>query len=156
MLFNAIAGFIIPWLFGLYLFKKSPIIILITMPIASLVTLIINELGFYFKFWSFNPSTPTDESVSALPLDLGIYPVLACFMVFWIRKTRISHMVGVIVTTMVTTLLEYSGYLADKVRYGNGWNIFYTFLSYLVAYIIVYVYYRMIVKMHASIRPPEW
>lgn len=156
MLFNTVAGFIIPWLFGLYLFKKSPIIILITMPIASLVALIINELGFYFKFWSFSPVHPTDESVSALPLDLGIYPVLACFMVFWFRKTRISHMISVLVTTIVTTLLEYIGFISGKVHYGNGWNIFYTFLSYLIAYVIVYIYYRMIVKMHGSIRPPEW
>lgn len=64
-------------------------------------------------------------------------------------------MVIVIATALATSLLEYLGILMDRVQYGNEWNIVFTFLSYLIAYILVYIYYRMIAGKYALIRPPD-
>lgn len=147
MFLNIMGGFIIPWLLGLIILKKKTGVIVTIVPIASLIAMVFNELGFYFKFWSFGPVTPSDESLSALPLDLGIYPVMACLMIFWIRTKRIRHVVSIGVITIATTLLEYAALLMGRVHYGNGWNAFYTFISYLAAYVIVYFYDRLLRKI---------
>jgi len=151
---NIVIGFVVPWLLAIYLMRKSSIIILITLPITSLVAILSNTFGFQLKFWTFTPLIQGEESISALPLDLGLYPVIACYMVYWIRNSQTNHLVILFVTILFTTLLEYIALLIGKTSYSNGWNIYWTFVSYLVAYVIVYVYYRILAIKHRFIDTP--
>jgi hypothetical protein len=144
MLVNIIFGFIIPWLVGIYLVRKSPKILLLIFPVGALISMIINSLGFQMKFWDFTPLIPDDQSVSAMPLDLGLYPLIACFMIRTIFLHRKKTALIMFLFVLFTTLLEYMGLLIGKVTYGNGWNIGYTFLSYLLALGIVYLYFRLL------------
>jgi hypothetical protein len=145
---NIILGLVVPWLFGIYLLRKTPIVILTIVPIASLVALLINTFGFFLNLWSFKPLISSEESLSALPLDLGLYPIIACFMIQWMRKRRLHHLVILGTATLFTTLLEYAALLLERAHYDNGWNIGWTFVSYLVAYVTVYIYYRLLMKKH--------
>ncbi|MCR8656526.1 CBO0543 family protein [Paenibacillus endoradicis] len=154
MFSNIIIGFLIPWIFGLYLIRKAPVVILITLPIASLVALLINIFGFHLNFWSFTPFISGEESMSVLPMDLGLYPVISCYMIHWIRISQINHVVILFVVITFTTFLEYLTLLMGKASYSNSWNIYWTFISYLLAYGIVYVYYRILYKQHRLIRIP--
>jgi hypothetical protein len=144
MLVNIIFGFIIPWLAAIYLVRKSPKILLLIYPVGALVSMIINSLCFQMKFWDFTPLIPDDQSVSAMPLDLGLYPLLACFLIRTIFLHRKKTVLVMLLFVLFTTLLEYMGLLIGKVSYGNGWNIGYTFLSYLLAFSCVYLYFRLL------------
>jgi hypothetical protein len=44
----------------------------------------VNQWGFYFEFWDVTPILK-DETASAIPFNLGIYPVLASFMIYLIK-----------------------------------------------------------------------
>jgi hypothetical protein len=144
MWINIIFGFIIPWLVALYLVRKSPKTLLLIYPISGLLSMAINSLGFQMRFWDFTPLIPNDESVSALPLDLGLYPIIACFMIRTIMLHRNKTALILFLFVLFTTLLEYMGLLIGKVSYGNGWNIGFTFLSYLLALGCVYIYFRIL------------
>lgn len=144
MLNNIIFGFIIPWLAALPLIRKSPKTMLLIFPIGAVASLVINSFGFQLGFWDFTPLIPNDESVSALPLDIGLYPILASYMIWIILFQRDKSLLILFLFVFVTTLLEFGALLIGKVTYGNGWNIGFTFLSYLLAYGIVYLYNKLL------------
>lgn len=144
MVINLICGFIIPWLAAIPIAVRKMKTLLLISPISAVVSLVINSFGFQMMFWDFTPLIPNDESVSALPLDIGLYPVLASYMIWSIQAHRKKTAFILILFVIFTTLLEYVGILVGKVSYGNGWNVGYTFLSYLFAFSIVFVYFKLL------------
>lgn len=144
MLINIIFGFFVPWIAGIYLGVKTPKTLLLIFPIGAVSSLVINSIGFQLKFWDFTPLIPNDESVSALPLDIGLYPLLACFMIWLINSRPILTVLILFLFILGTTLLEFMALIFGKVTYGNGWNIGYTFLSYLLAFGIVFIYFKLL------------
>ncbi len=146
MLTNIILGFVIPWLFGAFLYIKDKKVVLIMFPIGATVSYTINYLGFHFGFWHLTPILK-DESMSALPLDLGLFALFPCFLVFAIRHIKNSPVAIILVLTCIATLLEWLGVLFGKVVFGNDWNIGWTFVSYLVPWAICYWYYKVLKKL---------
>ncbi|WP_275175823.1 hypothetical protein [Bacillus tropicus] len=74
---NIIIGFIIPWIFGIWLFKRNPKVVLLIAPIGIAVAFLINEWGVNY-FWQLKPIFK-NIGLSAYPLNFGLYPVLVCF-----------------------------------------------------------------------------
>jgi len=146
MIFNIIVGFFLPWCFGIYLVKKSPKTIIQIYPIVAFVSMVINNFGYKYEFWVFKPVVPSNESFSALPFDLGLYPILGSFMIWMINKHRKKTLLLLLIYVTGTTALEFIILIIGKVSYGNGWNIGYTFLSYLLAFTCVYLYFRLLIK----------
>ncbi|BFT73717.1 CBO0543 family protein [Paenibacillus sp. P36] len=146
MLFNIIAGFVIPWVFGIYLYRKSRTIVLLIFPITVVISGLINDTGYYLEFWDFTPLIENDETLSALPLDIGLYPVMAGYLIYWIRKNNRHTLLKIGCFCLATTALEYLAFIFGKVEYSNHWNIGWTFVSYLLAYSLVYLYYRLLVR----------
>lgn len=146
MLFNIIVGFLIPWVFGIYLYRKSRIIVFLIFPITVTISGLINDTGYHLEFWDFTPLIENDETLSALPLDLGLYPVMAGYMIYWIRKSNRHTFLKIGCFCLATTALEYLALILGKVEYGNHWNIGWTFVSYMLAYSLVYLYYRLLVR----------
>ncbi|MDQ8736522.1 CBO0543 family protein [Paenibacillus sp. LHD-38] len=144
MVINLICGFIIPWLAAIPIAVKKPKTLLLISPIGAVVSLVINSFGFQMMFWDFTPLIPNDESVSALPLDVGLYPVLGSYLIWTIQAHRNKTALVLLLFVLCTTLLEYIGILVGKVTYGNGWNVGFTFLSYLLAFSIVYLYFKLL------------
>ena len=143
MLFNFIVGFIISWIIGFYLFKKSPKIVLIIFPITTVISHTVNALGVYLEYWHLEPKI--HDTLSYLPFDIGFYPILACLLIYFINK-GINSFYSLIFISLSTTILEYIAYLFNKVIYANGWTIYFTFFSYLVSYTLVYFYYLLLQK----------
>jgi len=137
-------GFIVPWIFGIWLYKKKPLIVILIAPIGATVAFVINEWGFNY-FWQFKP-VYRNVSFSSLPLDIGLYPVLACFFIYFKLNKRFNMLWLFLLFTLLVTSLEGIGLILGKVEYFNGWNIFLTFIIYLVAYLIIYSYFRILVK----------
>lgn len=145
MWLNIIFGFILPWLFGgIYLARKNPLVLLLLFPAGAMISSLINALGFHLKFWDFTPLIPEDESISALPLDLGLYPLLGCFLIRTIITHRHKTALIFFLFVFSTTVVEYIGTLVGKVGYGHGWNIGFTFLSYCLGFGFVLLYFKLL------------
>lgn len=146
MLFNVVAGFIIPWLLVCFLIQKHPKLFIVISPITSVISMLINTIGFYFEFWLYMPMFDKVETISALPLDIGLYAVLGSLFIYTLSKRILGvHPVIVfLVFSLFTTFLEYLALLCDLVVYDNGWNIGWTFISYSIAYLAVFTSWRII------------
>jgi hypothetical protein len=143
-----IFGFIIPWILGLWLYRKQPKLILIMAPVGVTIAFMINEPGFNY-FWEIVPKY-NNASLASLPVNFGLYPVSASFMIYFVDKKSLNAYFGVLLFTSLTTGLEWIAVLQKKIIYLHGWNMWWTFGIYLLAYSIVYAYYR-ILKKHSSI-----
>lgn len=139
MLLNIVIGLIIPWLFGLKLYFKDRNLFLITMPFSSSLALVINAWGFNKDYWNLFPFEL--QHISDLPFNIGLYPIIAVYMLCIIRKIKLNPYIIILSTALLTTFLEFLGLLTGRVFYANGWNIIYTFFSYLLPYVLTYYYY---------------
>lgn len=146
MTINILLGFVVPWMFGFILWRKAPIIIYLICPFTSIVSALFNDIGYHLSFWDFTPKIENDETLSALPLDLGLYPVMASYMIYWIVKNNQHAWMKLAVFALFNTTLEFIGLHYGKVEYGNGWNIGWTFVSYTLALLLVYLYYRLLCR----------
>lgn len=140
MILNIILGFIIPWVFGVTLYFKDKKTVLIIAPFSSILAYIVNEFCFHLNFWRLVPVNINDDYTS-ISVNLGLYPVLGCYLIYYISRKHLNSCSIILIFTIVTTILEYLGTLFNLVTYGNGWNIGWTFLSYLIPYLLIYWYY---------------
>jgi len=142
MLLNIILGFLIPWLLGALLYLKDRQLVLLIAPFSSMVSFEINSIGFNLGFWSLSPREY--HSMAALPYNLGLYAICGTCFVYSLKWSGIKPYSALFSFSFLTTILEYLAILLNFVTYGNGWNIFLTFFSYLAAYILVYIYYKLL------------
>ena len=145
MLINILLGFLLPWILGIYIYKRDKRILIAIFPIGSLLAFIINIFGFYFEFWNLTPILLKLKTMAVLPMNLGVFPVLACYLVYLInsRYKQWNSVLLIILFSGFTTGLEFTGVITSKVVYMNHWNIGWTFVSYFVFYILVVWYYRI-------------
>jgi hypothetical protein len=81
---NIFFGFLLSWLFGIYLIKRDKHTLVTIAPTMAAIAFIFNEVGFYLGWWHLQPEKL--EPLCALPFNLGLYPVLGAYMVhqhFW-------------------------------------------------------------------------
>lgn len=152
MFLNIIIGFILPWLLAYPLACKYAKLFLVMSPITAIIALLINTIGFYFDFWHFKPVLERNETISAIPLDLGLYAVLGSLMVYFLTK-RLFGIPSILVFLLFvsfTTLLEYLALMLERVTYTNGWHIGWTFISYSTAFFLVVLAWRF-VKSHIDL-----
>lgn len=140
MILNIILGFIIPWVFGVILYFKDKKIVLIIAPFSSILAYTVNEVCFHLNFWRLVPVNFNDD-LTYVSVNLGLYPILGCYLIYYISKKYINSYLIILIFTIVTTIFEYLGVLFNLVFYGNGWNIGWTFLSYLIPYLLIHWYY---------------
>lgn len=148
MILNIIVGSLIPLVPGIYLFKKDRLMFLLIAPVGSVLAWSVNQLGNAYGFWEIRPLQLAEKSLSAMPLNLGLYPVISALMIF-AHRTYIRNAIVVPLFACLLTLLEYIGVLANYVLYYRGWNIYWTFVSYLLPLTLVFAYCRWL--EHAGI-----
>ena len=147
MILHIVVLFLLPWIIGIiHLYKRDKILLFLFAPINSVVSYTIETFAFYFGFWEVFPF-PNQKNLATLPFDLGIYPILACYLIFFIRRMKKPYFV-LLLMTLFTTFFEWILVYFGRVRYGNGWNIYFTFFSYLLPYIFVYWYYKYLLKLN--------
>ncbi|WP_134703136.1 CBO0543 family protein [Ammoniphilus sp. YIM 78166] len=142
MFFNFVIGFIIPWILGVWIYKRNSIIVILIAPIGVVAATVINEWGFNY-LWKFKPFL-NNQSLSALPLDLGIYPVLACYFIYLVNRGIGNKYTLLLLFAIFITLLEWIAVKSDRVIYLNGWNIGWTFCVYLLTFMVIYRYYKLL------------
>ncbi|WP_251529870.1 CBO0543 family protein [Metabacillus litoralis] len=146
MIFNILIGLVLPWTVAIFhLYKKERTIIPLIGSFFSVIAFIVNEFGFYCGFWRIAPFFD-QKTLSALPFNLGMYPILASYLIYFIKKTKKPYLMTFFIS-IFTTFLELTLVLSEKVIYSNGWNIIWTFFSYLIPYIWLYWYYLYLKKL---------
>ena len=146
MVFNIIAAFLIPWIAGSYLVKKDFRLFLLIAPFAAFVAVIFDVLGFHFEFWRIDPEYDT-EPIAAMPMYFGIYPILAGYLFLTLERRSFHPLVVILFFSLVTTIIEGTGVWINLVHYSNGWTIYWTYVSYVLAYVVCYGYYRLLRKV---------
>jgi hypothetical protein len=139
MLRNVIVAFIIPFIFIIILYFKDKKILLTIAPCQSAIAYTINSIGFNFGLWDLYPFG--QKGIVHVPFDIGIYPALSAWMIYFINCKKVTPSKAILIFAILTTGFEGYGILLGRVVYGHGWNIGWTFISYLVPYIINYRYY---------------
>lgn len=143
MIFNLIIGFIIPWLCFVFAPLPNKIkLVLRVFPISSLIAFLLNDFFVKHGFWIVKPIVETNESYTAIPYNLGLYPVWGIFLVYFIERFTWPSAVFICIWSIGITLAECVLVMFGKVVYDNGWHIAWTFVSYVVAFSIVYLYSR--------------
>lgn len=145
MLFNIIVGFVIPWISGVVFYFKDRKVLFIIAPFQSAIAYTVNSIGVFYGFWSIYPHEY--GKFSTVPYDLGVYPILAVYLIHLIDKTKINHYLLIVIVTALTTILEWLGIMTGRILYSNGWNLFLTFISYLIPYLLNYQFYLRLKKM---------
>ncbi len=145
LIFHIVVGLIVPLLFAIWLYKKERKIVIIIFPLAIVVSLLFNIVGFYMGWWLVHPILKIN-CVTALAYDLGMYPVLGSFLILAIKKLFGFRFLLILIFSFATTFFEWIAVLLEIVEYGQGWNIFWTFISYFVAYFLVYLYYLCVLN----------
>ncbi|WP_068784871.1 CBO0543 family protein [Paenibacillus phocaensis] len=150
LLNNIIVGFLVPWIAGAFLIYRDKKAMLLAFPSGGFMSLLFNDLGVYYKWWQLHPDHM--ESVTTIPFNLGIYPIVAGWMLYFIFRTRFRFNAALMIVafTALLTGAEYVYVCLDKIHYGNGWNIGWTFLSYLLALGAVYGYTRLHARLFVS------
>ncbi|SCZ06020.1 hypothetical protein [Alkaliphilus peptidifermentans] len=141
MLLNYIIGFIVPWIISIKYIMKNLNIFIVIAPIGTVFAYTINTWAYHSHYWKVSPER--FNYYSTLPYDLGLYPVYACLMIVFIKNKKANPYFIVLIASIIITFLEYIALMMDIVIYTNGWNIFFTFISYLLPLLLVYWYYLL-------------
>ncbi|MCM3673262.1 hypothetical protein M3699_05055 [Peribacillus simplex] len=144
MLFHIIVGFILPWILGIYLFRNQTRLFITFFPIGVAVATLINDIGFNY-FWEMDKNFK-DLSLPSIPYNLGLYPTLCCLFICSIHYKKMSTLITFLVFSLVTSFFESLIVLLGKLEYRNEWNIYWSAVSYLMAYLIIYGYYKLVRK----------
>lgn len=140
MILNILLGFIIPWIITLIIVQERKIIYYIA-PFASVVSFIINALGFHF-FWNLYPFYL--RNLSAVPFNIGLFCLFPCANIQIMRKYNISPYIALSLASLVLTIFELCGKLVDRVVYFNNWNIVTTYFSYFISLLASYIFYKIL------------
>lgn len=148
MTFTMIVFFVLPWIIGIFhLHRRDKRIIPLIGPLASTIAFFINELWFYFHFGEVYPFSHP-KTINFFPFNTGFYPIVSSYVIFFSRKSKYPYLV-VFSGVVCITFTEYLFLLSGNLRYENGWNIFWTFVTYTFSFIAGYWFYLYLKKIKA-------
>ncbi|WP_100398136.1 hypothetical protein [Bacillus sp. FJAT-44742] len=142
MVVNILFGFLLPWVFGCYLYHKDKYLMVTTIPLCVLIAFVINTKG--SRYWLLKPRIKEKQYRTIYPLNLGYFPVVASFMIYFAQKRIWPRMIWITLFTLLSATAEIAALLAGKLLYKNGWNIYKTLLTYFLPYCFVVLYYDFV------------
>ncbi|MBM7551317.1 hypothetical protein [Thalassobacillus pellis] len=146
MYFNFFAGLILPCLFGIYIYRKAPVILLTAYIFTALLSVSFNQLGMQSGLWKVVPK-PEVILFESLFLDLGYFAVFGAFFTYFLyfKKWKRVYVYGAILLLM--NGFELIALYMEKVLYSAPWNVYYTFFTYLACMITVDSYGYVLKKL---------
>ncbi len=146
ILFNFTVGFIIPWMIVIIICRRNPLLFLTAAPFISLLSITFNQIGMQTGFWTLHPETEY-LIFNSINIDFGFNPafgVLFTYLIYFKQWKRWLIYLGFL---LFLTGSEELALLFNKVRYGDDWNLLYTFLTYLLGLILLDVYFHSLKKL---------
>ncbi|MCA0970667.1 hypothetical protein LCM20_08715 [Halobacillus litoralis] len=145
MFFNFIIGFIIPWSIAILLCRRVPMLFLTVAPVMSFISITCNQIGMAAGFWTLNPQTDL-LIFNSINIDMGFNPatgLIFTYMIYFLKWKRWIVYLGFII---FLNGAEMTALFFEKVEYSQGWNISYTFLTYVVGLLFVDLYFTLLKK----------
>lgn len=140
MLTNIILGFILPWIFGSYLFWKNLSYVLHASTIAALIAFLSNDIGYFMNWWY---ALPKDYgTLSFIPYNFGVFAVIPVFALYLINNGGRTWLI-IPLASLLLTIFEGLLVITGKVVYSSGWNLGWTYISYLISLMALYVIYSL-------------
>jgi hypothetical protein len=70
----------------------------------------------------------------------------ACFLIYATKQFYKQRLFLIGGFALLLTFLEWIAVKLGYVEYGQGWNMFWTLISYLIALQLIYLYYLLVEK----------
>ncbi|WP_158737943.1 hypothetical protein [Alteribacillus sp. YIM 98480] len=147
MIYIILIFFIVPWITGIYLYKKAPKIFFTTAPITTLIAITFNQLGIHLGMWEVN-HMPTVTLLDSIFLDFGIFTLAGAWFTYFLYYKQLTRVWSYIWFVLGMTALESITLLVDMVSYNESWNMFYTFLMYLGGFMVIDIVIQKLVKLN--------
>lgn len=139
---------ILPWVIGINIYKTDPKTILLVAPFSAMLSFVMNTPGIEYGFFYPLPiSTIKTYTLSILP-SIGSFCILPCIFIYSVRHWKIHLVTNFILFTAIGSLADLIYLGIGFLKYGKGWNIVYSALTFPVAFGIVYLYYKQLQKFN--------
>lgn len=149
MWINVLLGLLIPWVILIYFYKKSPLLVILMYPLGVTISFVANDWGFLL-FWEVEP-VYNNPSLSAIPISVGYFPLITALFAYIREKKAIDTWKLILLFSILTTFIELLVLWSGKIHYYNGWNILWTYFTYLAGFVVVNVYIKVLKKHHVPI-----
>ncbi|WHH60603.1 CBO0543 family protein [Petroclostridium sp. X23] len=132
--------FVFPWIaFSILADKRRIKQLFISGTFASLIALFVNLIEDTYNWWKFPKELNPHTDVTFFA-DIGLYPVQAMLLIQHLPKNRRLWVFYVLGLALFNTLGEYTLINLGEEIYLNGWNIYWTFVSYFVPFGLVCIH----------------
>lgn len=96
-------------------------------------------------FWTLYPQT--DFLIfNSVNIDLGFNPAAGVVFTYLIYTRKWKRWMVYLLFILILNGAEMIALSFEKVLYGHGWNIFYTFLTYLIGLVLLDLYFTLVRK----------
>lgn len=147
LLITLIIGFLIPFTIGIFIYLKDFRVIMLIAPIACAVAFILNTLGIVLGYFS-----PTVDNINPYLItgitNVGLFSLEPCILIFAVRHSKIKPIYLLLLITIFSLLIDLALLSTNFLIYENGWNIIYSFIMFLISFLIVYLYYLLLKKLN--------
>ncbi|MFG6149369.1 hypothetical protein [Halobacillus sp. B23F22_1] len=147
MTFIIIVGFVLPWITGIYLYRKAPKIFFTTAPITALIAVVLNQAGIHIGLWKVHPM-PKAMLLDSIFLDLGIFTIAGAWFTYALVYKTIHPFLVYFLFIGGMTGLEGLALLKGTLTYNDDWSYFYTFLMYVGGFLVIGGISKLLIKLN--------
>ncbi|MFQ3544601.1 hypothetical protein Q7A53_10965 [Halobacillus rhizosphaerae] len=115
-------------------------------PFVALLSITLNQIGMALKFWTLYPET-NYLIFNSINIDFGFNPAMAVLFTFIIYIKQWKRWIVYLGFLIFLTGSEKLAVIFNKVKYDDHWNIFYTFIAYLLGLILADIYFHFLKKL---------
>ncbi|WP_420825726.1 CBO0543 family protein [Thalassobacillus pellis] len=126
--------------------RRVPVLFLTVAPFISFISITCNQIGMEMGFWTLYPQTYL-LILNSINIDLGFNPasgLIFTYMIYFRKWRRWIVYLGFI---LFLNGAEMTALFFDKVTYNHGWNMSYTFITYVIGLIIFDFYFTLLKKL---------
>ncbi|MGI8314317.1 hypothetical protein [Halobacillus mangrovi] len=149
MIFNFTVGFILPWLTAIILYRKARILIYTVVPFTALLSVLSNQIGMQNDLWALNPE-PTIVLFESLFIDIGYNPIICAWFAYFIYFKQIRRLWVYGGFILLINGMELLALFTGKVEYSEPWNIYYSFIVYVLCLFITDFYYSKVEELRKA------
>ena len=139
-----IISFFLPLALGLILVRRDIKLVILIAPYCCVGAYTINVIGFNSKFWYLKPLLGS-QNLTALPVNLVFYPALGTFFIYIASIIKLVEFAS-IYFCRVNIFIEYLLIMVGWLSYCDGWNVYFTSITYLISYGFGYLFYKWLKK----------
>ncbi|WP_143030757.1 hypothetical protein [Thalassobacillus cyri] len=116
----------------------------------SLLSVTLNQIGMEWGFWTLHPQT-VFIIFNSLTIDFGYNPSAGLIFTYFIYCKKWKRWKVYLGFILFLNGAEMLALYFSKVVYNPPWNVFYTFLAYVIGLIILDFYFHFLKKSFRSL-----